>query len=281
MRRASLLILVLIFEFFIHTNLGAKLPNLRLIDPYFSKPNQSFTGISWNLINLGAASIQVVALDVDYGVNERLMVSLFAPYLFVPGSPGAGILGDLGAGLKAVLFQSESLTWRLILDIFVRFPTGVKESDGLINVAGVVFKYYPFSVGTGMFSPSLTFSYLLQNWMFWTTVSYQSENNEQDTLIAFQADYDRLDFQLSADYFFKIPLSSKENDFFILRPAAILEYKQNLSSLIRIPTGIYGSVELNWKWASILKGKIGINVPIYTLSSLHNFQLYIQLGKNF
>lgn len=280
MRRYLLPVLVLSIIFINTADLGARLPNLRLLDPGFSRPNQTYTALSWHRIDLGQAAIHSVALDVDYGVNERLMVSLFAPYLFVPGSPGAGILGDIGAGIKTVLAQSDTLSWRLILDVYLRFPTGVKESDGLVNVAGVVFNYYPFSVGTGLLSPALTYSRLTGNWMLMASLIYQMENSETDSLIAFNREYDRLDFQLGADYLFKIGLAD-ENEYLLLRPAVFVEYKQNLSPLIRIPGGFYTSLELNLKWSSILKAKIGINIPIYTSSTLHNFHTYIQLGKIF
>ncbi len=281
MSRTKFLTILLSIQFLIISNLGAKLPNLRLMDPYLSEANQSLIALTWNLIGKGPATIHAVSLDLAYGVNEKMQVSLFAPYLFIPARPGNGVLGDLSGDIKFIVSQSDVLTWRLIGNIHFRFPTGVKATDVSVQVDGMNINYFPFTSGTSQVSPSVLFSYLLGGWILGAGLTYQMENPPDSPILDFNAEYDRLDLELYADYYFKFRLSDREKDIFVLRPALYLEYKQNVSSLIHIPTGIYSTIELNIKWAEVLRGRAGINFPIYASGTLHNYHTYIELGKNF
>ena len=124
-------------------------------------------------------------------------------------------------------------------------------------------------------------SLLIGDVMLNTSIGYKSEGTADEGLFDFAIEYDRIDFQISADYFFKFVINPDDDLFLFFRPVVYLEYKLNLSEKIMIPDGFYTTVELNFKLKKIMRWKFLLSVPVYSKTPIDSYLFSVQIGKSF
>ncbi|OHD61563.1 MAG: hypothetical protein A2014_06800 [Spirochaetes bacterium GWF1_49_6] len=261
--------------------LWGRLPNLHLLDNYFCKENETLLFLEYQNIGLEKTSLHAMIFSVEYGINQNLQLGFNVPYLIMSGAYDSGALGNLSAFIKFSIAKSDVLTWLLSGELYFRFATGISSDEGIRWVNGVPHNYYPFVSRTTLFSPSVIGSLLIGDVMLNTSIGYKSEGTADEGLFDFAIEYDRIDFQISADYFFKFVINPDDDLFLFFRPVVYLEYKLNLSEKIMIPDGFYTTVELNFKLKKIMRWKFLLSVPVYSKTPIDSYLFSVQIGKSF
>lgn len=251
----------------------------RQVNPYFLKPNGLFLGLEYANIGLTGASIHRFEFALDYGINENVQLGFSMPYLKMSGSEDTGVFGDFQAYFKFLLAQSEALLWRLSFDVFMQLPTGIIREDSYRKTGTVTASYYPFSTGTAAFSPSALFSLYIEQFLACFSVSYVSQNQQDENLLNFNVLNDRFDLQLTADYLFKFVLSP---DFILYeKPAAALQYKINLSTNPVLADQLLLFLENNLRLNDDWKLKVAFSMPIIAQQTVSIYNFAVQIGKFF
>jgi hypothetical protein len=261
--------------------LWGRLPNLHLLDNYYNKENETLLFLEYQNIGLQSTSLHAMIFSVEYGVNQNLKLGFNVPYLVMNGGNDSGVFGNLSGFVKFSLAKSDVLNWLLSGELYFRFATGISSDEGIRWVKGVPNNYYPFVSKTTLFAPAVIASFLISELMLNTSVGYKSEGAADEGVFDFAIEYDRIDFQVSIDYFFKIPIIPKDDLYFFFRPAVYFDYKLNLSEKIMIPDMFLTTVELNFKLKNILRWKFVLSIPLYSKSPIDSYMFSVQIGKSF
>lgn len=274
----------------------AKLPNLRLFDPYFlgtymmsagdagsSGVKEVYTGLQYGNIGLNGGSLSYFDFVLQYGVNEVLLLGLDVPYLFIGGAGDSGVLGNISAYIKFSIIKRDFPVWRwqIIADLYFRFATSVIEEAAVQTVGTTTLSYFPFGLSTTQFAPSVIGSFLLGNVMLNLVVGYHSENAVDAGIFEFDVEFDRLNIQFSTDYYFKIKLRNPVIGSFIIRPVVYFDYRINISPSVIQSDTLAAILECNFKLGDIIFWKINFSMPLYSVNYEYRYELGIQVGKTF
>ncbi len=223
--------------------------------------------------------LNIYEASLDYGVSENVLINISFPYLTLADVDDGGAFGDFSTSIKVLLAeQSDAIMWRTFASFYFRFPTGISPQDSYRKIGEKTVSYYPFASGNYCFSPSLLMSLIIDEFAINLTVFYQAENSASEGFFSFRTDNDRFDFQLSADYPFKIDFSGI--DPISIRPAVYLDYKYNISSLPIIPDSWYLTLENNIKIGEYWKIRFYYTIPI-TDNGIYKYSLCFQVGRYF
>lgn len=242
------------------------------------KPGAVYLGGQFESSSIINGSLTTAGLTIQYGINENVLITLDMPYHFMDGAQDNGILGDFSAGVRFFLFQADSLNLRLITGFDFRFPTGVIQEDSYRRVGGKLLSYYPFSIGTYAFAPSIIASILVEPFVINTSLIYHSEASQNETIFSFNPGYDSLDIQTSIDLIWKFNLFSQS---VVYRPIFFLDYKYNLSNLPIINNGFSIGFENHLKIENTWKIIAGCSFPLVAGNSINPYNIFIQLGRYF
>jgi len=244
---------------------------------YFLKANSVYIAPEFENIGIGNESINCYNLNLDYGINENLLIGVDFSYLSLSHSDDGGVFGDVTANLKFLIYQYSGWFFgRIVSETLFRFPTGATREDSIRKIDSNTYSYFPFSTGNFLFSPSLQLSALIEDFAVNLSISYQSENPPGEGLLYFNVLHDRIDFQISLDYLFKIIVG--ENDYLIFRPVIYIDYKYNISPMPIIPDGCYFVIENNIKWNNIWKLSIYYSIPLDS-NGIFNYIFGFQIGR--
>lgn len=244
---------------------------------YFLKANQVYIAPEFESVEIGGESINCYTLNLDYGINESLLIGTDFSYLTLSHSPDGGVFGDVTANIKFFIYQYSGYFFgRIVSDVLFRFPTGATMEDSSRKIDGKTYNYFPFSTGYFLFSPSIQLSALIEAFAVNLSLFYQSENPPGEGLLYFNVFYDRIDFQISLDYILKFGLGGEDN--LIFRPAIYIDYKYNISSMPMIPDGCYFVIESNIKWNNIWKLVVYYSIPLSS-NGIFTYSLGFQIGR--
>ena len=279
--RFSFLIIYTVIFFGFTADLEARLPDLCLLNNYFLYQNQTDLSVGFENIGIPSAHIDAVLLNLSYGVNTKAEAGLTIPFLWSPEALVGMVMGDIAGYLKILATQSDVLSWKLAFDLHFRLATGVSKTDGLLPLTHGSASLYPFSSGTSSLDPGFVFSLLQGTWIFNLSLVYHIENKKDSPMLTFDSSYDRIETQLSADYFFKWKVSSPKGQYVTLRPVLYLDYRQNISALYNVPSGLSMTLELNSRWTKVLRVKVGITLPLYDSAVFYRYHFFSEIGKTF
>ena len=254
-------------------------PSLHLVDPYFLKPNQVYTGLELENAGLKGGFLNLYELNLVYGINENILIYADFPYLTLLGANDGGCLGDVTAAVKFMIAQADNYWWRILSEVRFRFPTGVTSDQATRNINGQTLSYTPFTLGTPDLAPSLIASFLLDNLDCSLSLTYNSESGASENLFTFNQLYDYIDIELSADYLFKFSLL--ENVPLAFRPVIYLDYKYNISTQPVIPDGFYLTLENHWKLDNTWKLRYFLSLPLSIKNPPDNYLFSVEIGRYF
>lgn len=256
----------------------AALPYLRLLDSYYSQQNDTYLGLRYGIVGVDNAELHHFQLLMNYSINEKVIVGVELPYLKIGGADDSGVIGDIGFNLKFSIAQSSMLKWRISTDWYFRVGSGVIEEDAQRRVDDKIATYYPYTSKTPQFSPSIIANFLFGSFLVNVAFAYKSENEPGAGILDLNVEYDRLDFQISGDYYTKF--ESKKSDLYLgFRPALYFDFQKNISHVTLIEDGIYVTLELNFKLKDILKWKLYGTYPIYSAGDFIRYEWGIEIGK--
>lgn len=257
------LLFVFLFVFSFSSKAFSARSDLFFYDSYFLPQNDVQLSLNADFISTSNAVLNGYTFRAEYGVSEKLKLSIFVPYFKYWNSGDGGILGDLAAEFKFLALSSDNLEWKVSGSFYFKFATGVTESDASRVVNRQDVSYFPFSTGSSQFSPTVTYSRFVGDFLINGTFSYKIENETGDTMFTFYAPYDRIDLQLSADYFFKLFEGEKSTDYLGVRPALYLGYLADVSSGSYFGSSFYLCAECNLKWKEKLRIRLHFEAPLW------------------
>lgn len=276
-RRTSLVFIIFLSIFFFDQYAGGLA--FRQISPYFLKSNRLFLALEYENIGLTGATLNRLEFNMDYGINQNVLLGVSLPYLFIYDAQDSGAVGDLQAFAKFLLVQSDTLFWRLALDVNIQLPTGIIRQDSYRNVNGVTVSYHPFTTGAAALTPTLVFAMFFDQLMASFSAGYVSQNQSGEGIFNINAINDRIDLQLTADYLFKFVVA--EDWVLYERPVLSLQYKINVSQAPVIPDCLLFTVENNLKLNEDWKLRITFSVPVIAQPAVTIYNVDAQIGKYF
>lgn len=276
-RRSSLAIFLFLSILGAYQNAGGA--TFRQTTPYFLKANRLFLGLEYENAGLNGATLNRFEFNMDYGINENVLAGVMLPYLSIYGAQDSGVIGDLQAFVKFLMAQSDTLLWRLALDVNIQVPTGIVRQDAFRKVNGVTVSYFPYTTGAAALMPTLIFAMFFDQLMASFSAGYVSQNQSGEGLFNFNVLNDRIDLQLTADYMFKFTLAQ---DWVLYeRPSLSLQYKVNLSQSPVFPDDLYVSLENYLKLNEDWRLRATFLMPVIAQPSISMYNIDVQLGKYF
>ncbi len=248
-------------------------------NPYYLEANAVRVSVGNDFIFLTNSILNKACLSFDYGVNERFLIGVDFPYLFVNSFIGDGVIGDVELKAKFLLDREFFELWRFSFISFVRFPTGVVKEESYKYIRGLKYSFYPFSKGTFGFYPGFNFSYYLSPFMFWFNLFYCIDNYSDESIVSFNPGFDRLRFSLHSDL--ELEIFKFNGLVFLYLPQFSIIYSHNISRDVLFPDSLDICFENTLKTGKIFKFSLVFLYPIICDNRLYDYSFWLKLSFMF
>ncbi|MGC8764737.1 MAG: hypothetical protein ACP5QT_02490 [Brevinematia bacterium] len=238
-------------------------------NPYYLENGRFEASLSYKFFSLTNTFLDEVFFSFAYGVNDRVYLKFFIPYIFFEDKYQDGILGDIYLKTKFLLEKDFEERWSISFIPEFRFPTGVVQEDSYRYVNGKRVSFYPYSYGIFAFYPGFNASLFIPPFMLWMDLFYCSENSYDEEIFSFNSSLDRLEIDINVDYLFELNFFADLK--FYYQPQLSVLYRYNISREAIIPDNFEFYFCNFIKAGEFFKFRLGFLYPINQEGNIYKY----------